>query len=176
MQTNTEILTTLTNVDALQFKGVLRRFTSSVCIITAGYHFKFNGMTATAVCSVSAEPPSMLIAVNQENRSHALIENAGAFAINVLSSVQQSLAVHFSSRPVKPFAGINYRLGSVNSPIIEGCAAYLECVVDTQLRSGTHSIFVGRVVASGATEHLPLCYGNGEFLLPGKCDFARSPQ
>src|SRR5271169_2966234 len=100
MQTNREILTTLTNVDALQFKGVLRRFTSSVCIITAGYDFKFNGMTATAVCSVSAEPPSMLIAVNQENRSHALIENAGAFAINVLSSVQQSLAVHFSSRPV----------------------------------------------------------------------------
>ncbi len=106
----------------------------------------------------------MLVAVNRENRSHSLIEHAGVFAINVLSSEQRLLASHFSSRPDDPFAEIDYRLGTIQVPIIGGCAAYFECVVDTQMKSGTHSIFIGRVVASGATEQLPLCYRNGEFI------------
>ncbi|MEJ1961281.1 MAG: flavin reductase family protein [Gammaproteobacteria bacterium] len=157
----------LDDLDPAQFKSVLRRFTSSVCIVTAGQGTRYTGMTATAVCSVSADPPSMLVVINQANRSHGLVESAGAFAINLLSSEQRSLAVHFSSRPADPFSGVDYRLGSVNAPIIRDCAAYLECVVDSQVKSGTHSIFIGRVVSLDAAEKWPLCYRNGEFLVSG---------
>lgn len=160
-----ENLTQLANVSSSQFRDVLRRFTSSVCIVTVGREHNFNGMTATAVCSVSASPPSMLVAVNQDNRSHALIEQIGAFAINLLSSGQKSLATHFASRPADPFAAVDYRLGALQLPIIRGCAAYLECVVDARLISGTHSIFIGRVIGSGASERHPLCYRNGDFVV-----------
>jgi len=163
MQACSEDLEALTNVAPSQFKNVMRRFASTVCVITAGRELNLNGMTATAVCGVSAEPPSILIVVNRENRSHALIEKTRVFAVNILSSEQQGLALHFSSRPAAPFASIAYRLGSTNAPILEDCTGYLECVVDSQLKSGTHSIFVGRVVASGETDRLPLGYRNGAF-------------
>lgn len=154
----------LENLDPTHFKGVMRRFTSSVCIVTAGWQGRYTGMTATAVCSVSVDPPSMLVVINQSNRSHGLVESAGAFAINLLSSEQRALAVHFSSRPSEPFSGLDYSLGSVGAPILGDCAAYLECVVESKVKSGTHTIFIGKVVSVGGTGKWPLCYRNGEYL------------
>ena len=68
-------------------------------------------MTATAVCSVSAEPPSILIVVNQKSRSHALIQKSGAYTVNVLAASQETLAVHFASRSVAPFEPFPTRWG-----------------------------------------------------------------
>jgi flavin reductase (DIM6/NTAB) family NADH-FMN oxidoreductase RutF len=161
-------LTALTNVDPAKFKATMRCIASTVSVVTTGEGVAINGMTATAVCSVSAVPPCILIVVNQENRSHASIEKTGAFVVNVLSSWQKSLALHFASKTVMPFESVAHRAGITNSPILEGCAAYLECVVETQTKSGTHSIFVGRVVSSGETDQPPLIYRNGEFFPCGE--------
>lgn len=160
-------LTVLSSVDPARFKAAMRCVASTVSVITSGKGVAFNGMTATAVCSVSAEPPCILIVVNQENRSHALIEKTGAFAVNILSSRQKSLALHFASKPATPFESIAHRVGITHAPILEGCTTYLECVVETQTKSGTHSIFVGRVVSSGETDRPPLMYRNGEFVTLG---------
>jgi flavin reductase len=161
-------LTALTNVDPAKFKAAMRCIASTVNVITSGEGVAINGMTATAVCSVSAAPPCILIVVNQENRSHALIEKTGAFAVNVLSAWQKSLALHFASKTAMPFESVAHRAGITNAPILEGCAAYLECVVENQTKSGTHSIFVGRVVSSGETDRSPLLYWNGEFVTFGE--------
>lgn len=152
------------SVDASQFKEAMRCIVSTVSVITTGEAGAFNGMTATAICSVSTTPPSILIVVNQENRSHALIEKTGAFAINVLSSHQKLLALHFSSKPVDPFGSIAHHIGITKVPLIDGGAAYLECIVESRMTSGTHSIFVGRIVASGHSDCYPLTYRQGEFL------------
>jgi flavin reductase (DIM6/NTAB) family NADH-FMN oxidoreductase RutF len=154
----------LENVDVSQFKAAMRCIASTVSVITSGEGDSYNGMTATAVCSVSAMPPSVLIVVNQDNRSHALIEKTGAFAINILSSRQKSIALHFASKPADPFGSISHHVGITNSPILDEGVTYLECVVESQMKSGTHSIFVGRVVASGQTDRRPLTYHNGEFV------------
>lgn len=141
----------------------MRRFASTVTIVTSNRGGVLNGMTATAVCSVSAAPPSVLIVVNRENRSHGLIEQSGVYTVNVLSAAQQTLAEHFASAPIAPFAEVPYSVGLNNCPIIDQCASFLECVVESQTRSGTHSVFVGRVVASGESDFLPLVYHDGEF-------------
>jgi flavin reductase len=153
----------LASVSAADFKTAMRRVASTVNVITSGCGTVLNGMTATAVCSVSADPPSVLIVVNQENRSHALIEQSGAYTVNVLSASQEALAAHFASSSIAPFATVPHSLGLNKCPIIDNCTSFLECVVESRMRCGTHSIFIGRVIASGESDSFPLLYHDGRF-------------
>jgi flavin reductase len=154
---------TLASVSPADFKAAMRRFASTVNVITSGCGGVLNGMTATAVCSVSVEPPSILIVVNQSNRSHALIQQSGAYTVNVLADSQQHLAAHFAASSTAPFAAVPHSLGLNKCPIIDDCASFLACVVESRMRSGTHSVFIGRVVASGESHRLPLIYHDGKF-------------
>lgn len=151
------------SVSPAEFKAAMRRIASTVSVVTSSSGGVLNGMTATAVCSVSADPPSLLIVVNRSNRSHALIERSGAYTVNVLSAEQQQLATHFASTPADPFADIPHRLGPNQCPIIENCTSYLACLVEQQTEFGTHSIFIGRVIASGGDDRMPLIYHDGKF-------------
>lgn len=150
-----------------QFKTVMRRFAANVNVITSADSNTLNGMTATAVCSVTADPPSVLVIVNRANRSHPLIKNSSSFAVNVLSAEQKDLAQHFASRPADPFASIEHSIGRTGCPLIKGADAYLECVVIQETEVGSHTIFVGRVVASQTFNEEPLLYHAGEYRLLG---------
>lgn len=154
------------SVDTPQFKSVMRRIASTVTVITSASGSIINGMTATAVCSVSVEPPCILVVVNQANKSHSLIEDAGVFAVNVLSEEQEHLAQHFALKSDNPFEAVTYRGGVTGVPVITECVANLECIVQSQTRSGTHSIFVGRVVHTDEAERPPLLHINSGFTSP----------
>jgi len=80
-----------------EFRTVMRQVVSSVAIVTARSGKVRNGLTATAVCSVSAEPPAMLICVNRRATADGLIAESGAFAINVLTEDQHQIARLFST-------------------------------------------------------------------------------
>lgn len=151
-----------------QFKKVMRRFAANVNVITSADGDALNGMTATAVCSVSADPPSVLVIVNRDNRSHPIIKNSSSFAVNVLSAEQKHLAQHFASRPSDPFASIAHSIGKTGCPLIKGADAYLECVVIQETEVGSHTIFVGRIVASQTFNEQPLLYHAGEYRLLGE--------
>jgi flavin reductase len=153
----------LPTIPAADFKAALRGLAATVCVITTRHGTLANGMTATAVCSVSADPPSILVVVNQSNRSSALIRQSGVFAVHILSKDQQPLAAHFASRPEDPFAGVPLRFGATAAPSIEDCETVLECVVAAQTDFGTHTIFVGRVVAARHGVAEPLLYCHGRF-------------
>lgn len=144
-------------------KLVMRRMASTVSIITSSSGGVLNGMTATAVCSVSADPPSLLVVVNKANRSHALIESSRAFTVNVLTAGEQAMAAHFASAPSDPLAVVGYSLGPNKCPILARCAAYLACVVEQQYAFGTHSIFIGKVIECGSNATKPLIYYDGSF-------------
>jgi len=154
----------LTEVSGDQFKLVMRRFAASVNVITSADGGKKNGMTATAVCSVSSDPPSALIIVNKSNRSHPIIAGTRAFAVNVLSSNQRQIAAHFASKLSDPFAEIPHSIGRTGCPIIAGADAHIECTLIEQLDVGTHTIFVGKIVAAGASSGEPLLYHEGRYV------------
>jgi flavin reductase len=154
----------LAGVDENKFKAAMRCIASTVTVITSRSGGKTNGMTATAVCSVSAVPPCILIVVNQTNRSHALIAEAGSFAVNVLSADQADLAQHFARKSDDPLQSVKTSVGVTGVPVIEGCAALLECVVQQRIESGTHSVFIGRVIATQETDRSPLMYWNGDYV------------
>jgi len=149
------------------FRQVMRRFAASVNVITSADGQRQNGMTATAVCSVSAEPPSLLIIVNRTNRSHPIIDRTKRFAVNILASEQEPLARHFASRVDDPFAEVPYRRGQTGCPLIEGADAAMECVVSQQFDLATHTIFVGSIVATEIALAEPLLYHEGCYRVLG---------
>ena len=154
---------TAASISNEQFKSVMRRFAACVNVITSVHDGAMNGMTATAVCSVSADPPSLLVIVNKSNRSHPLISRSGAFAVNILSSEQEAIATHFASKTPEPFTGVEFRTGRTGCPIISGADAHLECEVLQDIEIGTHSIFIGRIVACETNGKAPLLYHEGRF-------------
>jgi flavin reductase len=153
----------LSHVSPQEFKAAMRRFAANVNVITSADGNLMNGMTATAVCSVSAEPPSVLIIVNRTTRSHPIIKRSGAFAVNVLSTHQEDLATHFASKKDDPFASVDYRIGKTGCPIIQDSDAYIECVVTQEVEMNTHTIFVGEVVSTDVSDGEPLLYHAGRF-------------
>lgn len=150
-------------IDADLFRSLMRRIASSVAVITTAHDGHLHGMTATAVTSVSAEPPRLLIVVNRSTRSHPLITASRIFVVNILADSQRSLGEHFARKGDNQFEGIAFDLGPSGSPIIRDAAAHLECTLVSETDMGTHTIFVGQVVGGGVSGSNPLLYHDGAY-------------
>lgn len=150
-------------IDATSFKAAMSRLASGVAVVTTGDNGVCNGMTATAICSVSAEPPLVVAVLNCASRTNALIRGTGAFAINVLVESQQHLAVRFSTSFNKSFEDIAHRIGQTGSPLLDASVAVFECRLHSAHEVATHTMFVGQVVNILARSGPPLIRYNGEF-------------
>jgi flavin reductase (DIM6/NTAB) family NADH-FMN oxidoreductase RutF/nitroreductase len=146
-----------------RFKSLMRNIASSVAVITTNQFERPHGMTATAICSVSADPATILIVVNRSTRSHPIISAAKAFTINILADHQHAIGRRFASKHDDPFDGIKYRAGLNGSPIIDGVAAHIACVTVSEIEVETHTIFVGRVVGGDVSKAPPLLYHEGAY-------------
>jgi flavin reductase (DIM6/NTAB) family NADH-FMN oxidoreductase RutF len=71
-----------------QFRSVMRRVAGSVSIITAGRDDDITGMTVTSLTSLSANPPRLLVSINRQASSFALIERYRLFGISILNADQ----------------------------------------------------------------------------------------
>lgn len=153
-------------VEAADFKLAMRQVASSVSVITARAGHIRNGLTATAVCSLSSEPPSMLICVNGAASAQAIIAESGAFAINFLSEEQHGIARLFSTPKLPPerrFGEGEWGSWVTGSPVLDGAVASLDCIVEERIASGTHYIYIGRVVAATSLDQHTLLYRDGAF-------------
>lgn len=150
-------------VEPATFKAAMRRLAAGVTVVTSRHGGTVNGMTATAVCSVSAEPPLVLVVVNRSATSHELIARGGHFGLSFLAEDQEVIARYFAGSEAKNFERVGHVVGGTGCPLIEGAAARLECVVESAHDQGSHTIFVGRVVSASTDEGAPLVYGDGAF-------------
>jgi flavin reductase len=154
----------VSNEMADAFRSAMRGFAASVTIITTSTDGKHHGMTATAVSSVSADPPTVLVVVNRTARTHPLIGSARAFTVNLLSSDQKELANRFSTKHPDQFDGVDYyESPNTGSPVFRGVTSYLECRLISQKDVGTHTVFFGEVLHCGAEETAPLLYYRGGY-------------
>jgi flavin reductase (DIM6/NTAB) family NADH-FMN oxidoreductase RutF len=148
-------------VDGL--KNAMRLAPSSVSVVTAKDGDETNGLTATSFCSVSMEPPSLLVCVNQDSNTNGLIRKSNAFCVNLLSTDQVDASNAFSSSNSgeEKIENSNARLVELNGvPAIADCVANLVCEVTDTIESGTHTIFIGTVThAEVADDKEPLLYG-----------------
>lgn len=151
-------------VDSALFRQGMQRLGASVTVITTAVEGAFHGMTATAVCSVSTDPPSLLICVNRDAGLHDPIRRARCFCVNILGSGQVDLAARFSSNDEAVrrdrFAGIDVDLLKTGAPAIRESLAQFDCDVIKEMECKTHTIFFGMVKALrvAEAEGTPLVY------------------
>lgn len=152
------------HVDADIYRRAMRRTAASVAVITAAHEGRIHGMTATAMTSVSIDPPTLLVVVNRTTRTHPFIQRSGRFAVNVLARGQEEIARRFASGMENQFEGIAHELKAAEVPIIAGTAAAFVCIATEALDVATHTIFIGAVEEARHTDRPPLLYYDGRFI------------
>jgi len=158
-----------------ELRAAMSRLAAGVSIVTAmdGEGVP-RGLTATAVCSVSLRPPLALASLSTGSRTHAAVESAGAFALNLLGRGEEELARRFARSATEKFAGVNWETGVTGCPTIPEALAVCECALERAVPAGDHTVFLGRVVrvaVNGEVPNDPLIYFSGEYgaLSSGGC-------
>lgn len=150
--------------DQETFRQVVGHFASGVAVITTALDGELYGTTASAVSSLSMDPPMMLMCLNQASSTHDAVARAGMYAINILAEDQRDLAMRFGRKGADKFDGVAYRLSDHGGvPLLDGALAGITCVVAEVPQGGTHSVFFGRVVEAGFAQGQPLAYYRGTF-------------
>lgn len=155
------------HVTSAEFTRAMGAAATGVTVVTTeGVAGRF-GLTVSAIASVSAEPPLLLVCVNRRNPCVSAMTQNGRFAVNILAETQEDVARLFSGKPVSgaayDFAQHGWATGEAGMPLLTGAAAHFECEVDTIHDAGTHRIFIGRVIAAERGERPPLLYSNRRY-------------
>jgi flavin reductase (DIM6/NTAB) family NADH-FMN oxidoreductase RutF len=153
---------TTPGVDPADFKRALARLAGGITVITSvDGEGSPVGLTATSVCSVSLDPPLVLVCIGTGSRTHAAIAESGRYAINVLGAGHRSLSERFAGSGEGKFEGLSWEVGRFGLPLLPGAISICECEVDRRVPAGDHTIFIARVVASAAiddAEAMPLLW------------------
>jgi flavin reductase len=153
-------------VEAGRYRDAMRRVPAAVTIVTTQLDHEANGLTATAVCSVTADPPQVLVCVNRGATAHSLIARSRRFVVNFLSEEHEDRARRFSQAKLgaqERFAGISWVVMATGSPAMADAIVALDCSVNTDVICGTHAIYLANVVDLRVGNAAPLLYRAGEF-------------
>ncbi|MEK7856599.1 MAG: flavin reductase family protein [Acidobacteriota bacterium] len=151
-------------VNNQEFRAALSRFPSGVTIVTTrDGNERFHGITVSAFCSLSLDPPRVLICIEKTAGSHIALETSQAFVVNMLSVEQRELSERFASTAEDKFGSIEFDVGIDGIPILLGCLATLECRVTNAHDGGDHSIFVGEVEKATVNDGDPIVYFRGDY-------------
>ena len=152
------------------FKRALGHFATGVTVVTTwDDDAQPTGLTASAMSSVSLEPPLVLVCVSHKSQSYPSFKPGRTFAVNVLASDQEALARRFASSSLsgkEKFEGVAYHKSPLGLPMIDDALAEFECTIVHAYPGGDHTIFVGQVEAldaRGDKGREPLLYYRGRF-------------
>jgi len=148
------------------FRASMRNVPSAVAILTASVGGVDYGMTATAVCSLAANPPKLLACVNRASRFGAILENAGHLAVNFTGAGQAGIAAEFSR--ASNTHGTRFTFGewtrsARGTPLLQGASAVFDCQIEQITPEATHNVIVLRVLCAGSTASVPLIYWSGAY-------------
>ena len=147
-----------------EFRAALGRFASGVTVVTTrDNENRLHGITVSAFCSVSLEPPLILVCIDKEAGSHYAFEQSRAFVVNILREDQQYLSDRFASQLSDKFDGVKYRAGIEQLPVLEDVLVNLECRLVNAHDNGDHTIYIGEIVVSSVNEGKPLIYFQGDY-------------
>jgi flavin reductase (DIM6/NTAB) family NADH-FMN oxidoreductase RutF len=133
------------------FIAAMGQHVSSVCVITSAQNGKRIGLTATAMSSVCAEPPRLLVCVNKSGSSHDAITTSGTFCVNVLAEAQEKVAKAFAGMMGRDFD--RFSVGEWNelvtgAPALIDAAAVFDCEIKQIIDQYSHSVIIGEVLAA----------------------------
>jgi flavin reductase (DIM6/NTAB) family NADH-FMN oxidoreductase RutF len=151
-------------IDSDTFRSVLGRFAAGITIVTARDESgKDHGMTVSAFCSLSLNPPMVMLCVDHAASMHDLLLGHPRFGISVLSSDQEEHSRRFSREESDRFDGIAYARGDNGVVLLHEALAHMECRVVRHHDAGDHTIFIAEVDRGEAREGRPLLYYRGGY-------------
>jgi flavin reductase (DIM6/NTAB) family NADH-FMN oxidoreductase RutF/rubredoxin len=133
--------------------GALRQIGYGMYIIGAHKGDRLNAQIANTVFQITSDPPTVAVSINKNNLTHEFIKESRSFSASVLcQDTDLSFIGRFgfkSGRDTNKFENTNYQIGKTGSPVvIDNANSYFEVEVDKEVDMGTHTIFIGRVVAA----------------------------
>jgi flavin reductase len=150
-----------------QFVEAMSRVASSVAIVTTDGLAGRLGLTVSAVTSVTADPPTLLVCINRKNPIEEAIRENGVFLISMLRADQRAIAQTFAGRPFRgnayDFTASMWVDAPSGAPRLAGALGWFDCRLIATHQVGTHTIFIGRVEHAGHGEGMPLAYGRRSF-------------
>ena len=147
-----------------EFRAALSRFPSGVTVVTTkDVGDVLHGITVSAFCSLSLDPPLVLICIEKAAGSHDALAESKAFVVNILSSTQANLSEQFASLQPDKFLGVSHRPGLNGMPVLESVVASLECSLKQVSDGGDHTIFIGLVQNVSINEGFPLVYSRSSY-------------
>lgn len=128
------------------FRELMGHLAAGVTVVTSALDGVPVGMTATAVCSVSAMPPMLLVSLTTNTRTAAGVERSKAFTVHLLNYSGRIYAEKFA-RPGDHFTEVAYRKHAITAvPVLQDVLGYLVCAVEQAVTVADHTIFFGRVL------------------------------
>ena len=147
-----------------EFRSALSRFPSGITVVTTrDSEGRFHGITVSAFCSLSLEPPRVLVCIEKTTGSHEALLESQAFIVNMLNSDQREMSERFASIIENKFDGMDLVTGLDGIPLLLGCIANLECRVTNSFDGGDHSIFVGEIEKAAVHDGDPILYSRGGY-------------
>ena len=148
-------------VDPRNFRDTVGRFASGITVVTTTLEDSVHGMTVNAFCSVSLDPPLVLVAVDNGTHMHEVLQRSGRYGVSVLAEGQETLSQHFAGQPQEnmeiPF--VQQR----DTPLLEGAVAHLVCRVIDAHPAGDHTLYIGQVEYLSYRNGTPLLFYTGEY-------------
>jgi flavin reductase (DIM6/NTAB) family NADH-FMN oxidoreductase RutF len=147
-----------------EFRSVLGRFPSGVTVVTTkDEDGSDEGMTVSAFCSVSLDPPLVLICIEKTASAYKALTTAPGFVVNVLSASQEQIARRFSIIDIDRFEGVGYSRSPNGLAVLDDVLGVIECATFAMHDAGDHTIIVGEVEAARAQSGTPLLYYRGGY-------------
>jgi flavin reductase (DIM6/NTAB) family NADH-FMN oxidoreductase RutF len=134
-----------------EWKAAMGRFPSGVTVVTSWVDGQPFGSTISAFCSVSLDPPLLLICLALDNPMCRAIPDCGVFGVNILAEDGQELARHFAFSPERTrFQSLAWRTEPAGAPQLEDAPVFIDCRVHQIVTAGDHLVVVGEGMR---TEH-----------------------
>ena len=154
-----------------QYRDAMAHYAGHVQIVTTAHGGKMRGVTATAACSVSDAPPTVLACVNRLNEHNGVFQESGNFALNTLAAHHRPLADAFAGftglTDEERFALAEWRIEKGGAPVLADALASFECKIVEVKSMSTHWILIGEVINvrhGGAEEALVYYRRNYHYL------------
>lgn len=146
------------------FRAALSRFPSGITVVTSQEATGvLHGITVSAFCSVSLNPPLILVCIEKTTGSHEAIDESGFFVVNILATGQDDISERFSLPVADKFDGVGHRPGIAGVPMLTEALVTLECRLENAFDGGDHTIFVGEVENVSIRDGEALVYFHGNY-------------
>jgi flavin reductase (DIM6/NTAB) family NADH-FMN oxidoreductase RutF len=144
-------------IDPLFFRQVMSRFATGITVVTTRSHEGLAGVTVNSFCSVSLDPPLVLVCLDLTSHTLVYFRTSGSFVVNILTDQQEFLSRCFatsSHERYEHFCHAVYHLAATGSPVIDGALAFIDARIVAEYPGGDHIILIGQVEAMGVGDHV----------------------